>query len=344
MIQFQILYRGLLFVLACTLTCKTYAHRAPEEMAEAAAHLLAALTPEQKAKCSFAIQDEERLNWHFIPCPRKGLPLKELTSAQRPLVQALLASGLSQRGYMKAATIMSLEEILKELEQGNGPERDPGLYYLSLFGTPGARDFWGWRVEGHHLSLNFAIGGGETIAVTPSFLGSNPGEVRNGPRQGLRVLGAEEDLARQLVKALDESQRQTAIYTNRAPADIITAADRKARMLAPMGLSATAMTGAQRDLLWSLIREYVYRYRAEIADRDLEKIHGAGLETISFAWAGGVEPGQGHYYRVQGPSFLLEYDNTQNNANHVHSVWRDLKSDFGEDLLGKHYDQDHRKK
>jgi Protein of unknown function (DUF3500) len=340
--QFAIIRQIAALLSLSALSANLYAHSPAEEMAEAASHLLAALSPEQKAKCTFDLTSEERVNWHFIPRPRKGLPFKEMTPAQRNLAHGLLATGLSQRGYLKATTIMSLEDILKEMEQGKGPVRDPELYYVSIFGTPGAQDVWGWRVEGHHLSLNFTIGGGDNISVTPSFLGSNPGEVRTGPRQGLRVLAAEEDLARQLVRSMDEEQRRIAIYTNTAPSDIITGADRKARVLSPTGLSAAKMTTAQTDLLWSLIKEYVYRCRPELADLDLKKIQQAGLEKIWFAWAGSIEPRQGHYYRLQGPTFLMEYDNTQNNANHIHAVWRDLENDFGDDLLRTHYDQDHR--
>lgn len=318
------------------------AHTPAEEMAEAASRFLAALTPEQKAKCTFELKDDERLNWHFIPRERKGIAFGELDSAQRNLAHGLLASGLSQRGYLKATTIISLEEILKSVEQGRGPVRDAERYFVSIFGTPHAEKAWGWRVEGHHLSLNFTVAGGANIAVTPSFLGSNPAEVRSGPRKGLRTLAAEEDLARQLVQALDEEQRRVAVYTNTAPADIITGADRKARLLSPTGLSAAKLTREQSEVLWALIKEYVYRHRHEVADEDLKKIQAAGLDKLSFAWAGGLEKGQPHYYRIQGPTFLMEYDNTQNGANHIHAVWRDLESDFGEDLLRKHYDADHR--
>jgi hypothetical protein len=333
-------YLSVLLLLGA-LTSRLGAHSPAEEMAEAASHFLAALSPEQKNMCAFALTDAERQNWHFVPRPRKGLPFKEMTPAQRLLGQGLLATGLSQRGYMKASTIMSLEDVLKELEQGRGPIRDPELYYLSIFGTPDANDFWGWRVEGHHLSLNFTVGGGEHVSVTPSFFGSNPAEVRTGPRQGLRVLAAEEDLGRELFRSLDEGQRKVALYTNTAPSEIITGADRKARLLSPTGLSASSLNESQQDLLWRLIREYVYRYRPELADQDLKKIQSVGLAKTWFAWAGGVELGQGHYYRLQGPSFVMEFDNTQNNANHIHTVWRDLENDFGEDLLRAHYDRDH---
>ena len=307
------------------------------EMAEAANNFLAALTPEQKGKAVFDFKDDQRFDWHFVPKPRKGLSLQEMTSPQRLLAHALLSSGLSQRGYMKAATIMSLEQILYDLED-KAPHRNADLYFVTVFGQPGKAS-WGWRVEGHHLSLNFSLDGDRVLSVTPSFFGANPAEIQSGPRKGLRVLGGEEDLARQLVKSLSADQRKLAIISTDAPRDIITGADRKARVLEPLGIATAALTPPQRELLFALLREYVFRCRAEIADADLKAIKEAGEQKIHFAWAGGLEPGQGHYYRLQGPTFLMEYDNTQNNANHIHSVWRDRQNDFGEDLLRKHYEQ-----
>src|SRR5262245_61275546 len=229
------------------------AHTPAEEMADAATHFLAALSPEQRAKATFDLKDDERLNWHFIPKTRKGLPLKEMAPAQRHLGCALLSTALSQRGYMKASTIMSLEQILADIEQGKGPVRDPELYFVSIFGKPGAKETWAWRWEGHHLALNFSIVDGDKISMTPSFMGSNPGEVRTGPRAGLRVLEREESLARKLVLSLDEKQQQAAIYTNKAPADIITGAERKARLLTPSGLAMSRMTQEQQGLLMDLV-------------------------------------------------------------------------------------------
>jgi hypothetical protein len=336
-----LLLAAILLLRASTFTAR--AHGPAEEMAEAANNFLAALSPEQKSKAVFAFKEDERMNWHFIPKARKGLPIGEMTTAQRPLAHALLNSGLSQRGYMKATTIMSLEQILLELEKGKGPTRDPQLYYVTIFGQPSEKEPWAWRVEGHHLSLNFTVGPNDRIAVTPSFLGSNPGEVREGPRKGLRVLAREEDIARKLVKSLTEEQAKRAIYTNTAPNDIITAADRQAHLLVPQGISMSQMDKSQREVFWELIREYVQRYRTEVAEKDLKKIESAGPEKIYFAWAGGTEKGDPHYYRIQGPTFLMEYDNTQNKANHIHAVWRDLENDFGDDLLRQHYEQSHRK-
>src|SRR5881296_1100184 len=205
-----------------------------EDMAAAANHFLATLTAEQAAKASYPLEDKERFNWHFIPRERKGLPFKEMAPEQKHLAHALLSTALSHRGYLKASTIMSLEQVLRDLEQGKGPARDPELYFVTVFGKPDSKGTWGWRLEGHHLSLNFMLAEGKEISVTPSFLGSNPGEVREGPRKGLRVLAAEEDLARRLVSSLNDDQRKVAIYTNTAPREIITGNDRKARPLTPM--------------------------------------------------------------------------------------------------------------
>ena len=338
--------KTLRFFLALTLfafltTVWSQADTPAEAMAESANNFLVSLTPEQKAKAVFELKADERFNWHFIPRNREGLPLKEMTTAQRHLAYALLNSALSQRGFMKATTIMSLEEILREMEKDGSQVRDPERYFVTIFGTPESKGTWAWRVEGHHLSLNFTVVEGKAVSVTPSFLGSNPGEVREGPRKGLRVLAAEEDLARQLVRSLKEEQRKIAVVTETAPKEIITGADRKAKSLMPMGLSATKMNSDQREILWRLVKEYVTRCRSELAELDLKKIEQAGKDKLHFAWAGSVEPREGHYYRVQGPTFLLEYDNTQNNANHIHAVWRDLENDFGEDLLRKHYEQHH---
>ena len=333
-------FGAIILAVSCLFNFSARAHLAGEEMADAANHFLDALTPEQKIKAVFDLKDAERYDWNFVPLIRKGLTFKEMTPGQHLLGQALLSSALSQRGYMKAVTIMSLDDILKEMEHGTGPVRDPELYYVSIFGKPDANGTWAWRVEGHHLSLNFVIVGGTNITVTPSFFGSNPAEVRTGPRTGLSVLGSEENLGRQLVKSLNDEQKKIAIYTNTAPREIITGNQRKANFLVPTGLAASKMDKAQQALLQQIIEEYVRRYRPELADADLQKIEKGGWEKISFAWAGGVEPGQGHYYRVQGPTFLMEFDNTQNDANHIHTVWRDLENDFGEDLLRAHYDQE----
>jgi len=329
------------FLLSLPLTTGNAVALPPsQEMADAAKNFLAALTQEQKDKALYTFENDERFDWHFIPKPRKGLPFREMTSPQRLLAHALLGSGLSQRGYQKATTIMSLEQILYEVEN-KSPTRDADLYYVTIFGQPGKAP-WGWRVEGHHLSVNFVVGNDQVLSTTPLFLGANPAQILSGPRKGLRVLGGEEDLGRQLVKSLDEQQLKQALIATNAPRDIITGADRKAKALEPFGIAASNLKPAQRDLLISLLKEYVFRCRAELAEADLKAIREAGEQNIHFAWAGGLEPGQGHYYRIQGSTFLMEYDNTQDKANHIHSVWRDLQNDFGEDVLKKHYENEHR--
>lgn len=312
--------------------------RAAHEMAHAAQNLWASLSDAQKGKAGYEFKSDQRYDWHFIPRARKGLPWKEMSPAQQHLAHGLLASGLSNRGYLQAQTIMSLEEILKEMEQGKGPVRDPELYYFTIFGTPGGKDPWGWRVEGHHLALNFTVVGEKGAVAGPTFLGSNPAEVRQGPRKGLRVLGHEEDLARRLVKSLSDDQKKKAIYASEAPKDIISFVVRKAEPLKPEGILYSDLNAEQKQMLTDLIAFYAERLRPELSSQDLAKVMKSGVDKVAFAWAGGLDMGQPHYYRVQGPTFLLEYDNTQNNANHVHSVWRDFQGDFGEDLLKKHYE------
>ena len=323
------------------LLASLHAHEATAEMAAAANNFLSALTAEQKAQAMFDFAGEERTNWHFIPRERKGLQMKEMTQEQRLLAQALLASGLSNRGYAKAVSIMSLEAVLAEMEKGKvgGAVRDPERYFVSVFGTPGGAEPWGWRVEGHHLSLNFTTAGDAAPSMTPSFFGTNPGEVRTGPRTGTRVLAVEEELGRTLVKALTEEQRKEAVILAEAPKEILDVPGRNDST--PQGLAQGKMTPEQSAMLVKLIKEYLFRCRPDVAAEDWAKVEKAGLGKLYFAWAGGFDRGQPHYYRVQGGHFVLEYDNTQNEANHVHSVWRDFDHDFGADLLGEHYKAAH---
>lgn len=312
-------------------------------MSAAADAFISSLSTDQRSKAAFAFEDEQRFDWHFIPRARKGIPFKELDSAQRLLGSALMSAGLGQRGLIRAATIMSLDAILKELEKGsNGPVRDPDLYFLSIFGDARSSKPWGWRVEGHHVALNFTLAEGKTIATTPAFFGANPAEVLQGARKGLRALAPEEDLARLLIKSLDDKQRAQAVVAQAAPADILSANLRKAEPLKPAGLQTSKLGQKQQDTLMTLLSEYASRHAPDIAAVRMDRVRAAGLGNIFFAWAGGFEKGQAHYYRIQGPSFLVEYDNIQNNANHIHTVWRDFNSDFGADLLALHYKQDHR--
>jgi hypothetical protein len=310
-------------------------HHSAAGMAEAAKNFLDSLTPEQRAKATFAFGDEQRFDWHFIPRERKGIPFKELNEKERKLAHDFLKTGLSQRGYLKATTIISLELVLRALERSE--HRDPELYFFSVFGTPSAKEPWGWRVEGHHLSLNFTVVKGTMVATTPSFFGANPAEVQEGPRKGVRALKGEEEIARELLLSLDEKQRAQALFEKTAPRDIVTGHAAKVDPLAPAGIGAGQLNPRQTELLKKLLDEYASNMPTDLASERLEKLQRAGFEKIHFAWAGSSERFQPHYYRIQGPTFLVEYDNTQNSANHIHSVWRDFDGDFGRDLLREHY-------
>ena len=315
------------------------AQRGSNGMVTAATRFLDALTPEQRKQAVFAIESQERLRWNFIPdetFPRNGLPLKAMTEPQRKLAHEMLKTGLSDRGYLTYTAIIQLENILRVIEAGGKIARDPDAYRFSVFGEPSAGGTWGWRVEGHHVSLHFTMMKGRVVASTPSFAGSNPAEVRDGAQKGQRTLAVLEDTARTLVTAFDEKQRQVGIINATAPNEIVTANTLDINPLSPAGLSASAMTAAQRDLLMKVIDAYAGLMATEIAADRLAKIKAAGIEKIGFAWAGPIERGQRHYYRVQGPTFLIEFDNSQGMGNHVHSVWRDFQGDFGRDVLGEH--------
>jgi hypothetical protein len=311
-------------------------------MSEAAKAFLDSLAEGPRAKALHSFDDQERMNWFYTPVARKGLALKEMTSTQRTLAFALLSAGLSQRGYIKALTIISLEEILHVLEGGEGPVRDPDLYFFTIFGEPAEAGTWGWRMEGHHVSQNFTIVNGRVVCA-PSFFGANPALVREGTRRGLRTLAQEEDLARALIHSMDPGQRQAAVVQKTAYADILTSNSRRAALDGePSGLKATRMKGYQHEMLGGLLDEYMSNMPQQIADVRHERVVEAG-DDIYFAWAGGLEAGEPHYYRIQSSTFLVEYDDTQNDANHIHSVWRDFDGDFGRDLLKEHYQSSHAK-
>jgi len=324
------------------LTSAYYRTESAPVMSEAAKAFLATLTPEQSAQAKFAFDADERFNWHFIPKERKGLPLKDMTPSQKHMAHGLLNAGLSQRGYLKATSIMSLEDILRAMEKDSGARRNPEGYFFSVFGEPSEQGAWGYRVEGHHLALNFTIVNGKVVG-SPNFYGTNPAEVREGPRKGLRVLHAEEDKARELLMALTPEQKKVAILTKDAYKDIITMASRKASLDGqPTGLSVSKMNAKQRALLQAVVEEYANNMPEQVAQARMEQWKKAG-NNMHFVWTGVEERGGPHYYRIHAPEFLIEYDNTQNNANHVHSVWRDFKGDFGLDLLGSHYQESHKK-
>ena len=318
--------------------------RATAETTTAATQFLASLTPEQREKANLKFEDANRFDWHYVPRPgqRKGLPLKEMTPAQRQAAQKLLASALSAKGIKQTGQIMNdLELVLR----GDGPNpamnRDPEMYYFTVFGTPGDKKAWGWRVEGHHLSQNFTIANGTFSSWTPDFYGANPAEVMQGSRKGLRVLAAEEDKAFALLRALDAQQKQIAVLQDKVPNDMITTNARRVNPLSPDGLPAAKMTPASRRCcaIWSTNTRRAWSTTSP-AER-MRRINAAGFDKVTFAWIGADALHEPHYYRVQGPTFLIEFDNVQTSANHIHSVWRDFNGDFGDDVLKTHYQSAH---
>lgn len=363
-------------------------------MAEAAAAFVASLDDGQRAAAAWPFpSDDERRRWYYTPTDHGGLPLAAMRPGQQRLAFALVASGLSRPGYVAAATIVGLENVLDHVEGwrttwGRERGRDPGLYYLRVFGEPHAEGTWSWRFGGHHVSVNHLVVAGEVRASTPCFLGADPASSPLLGPHPLRPLAGVEDLGRELVRSLDEAQRARAVLSGVAPVDLVganrsrvgegdvplplgevwrgrfdgelaelvgTMQERMERAAglrpehvealrltdAPKGLPAAALRPDQQEVLRALLDAYVRRVPDELADAEAEKYAGARIEALSFAWAGSLEPGEGHYYRVQGPRLLVEYDNTQRGANHVHSVWRDPDGDFGEDVLALHRQAHH---
>ncbi len=299
---------------------------------------LESLTEEQKEKAQLAFEDDLRSNWHYLPVgmyERNGISIKELSDSQDALAFDLLSTCLSEEGFSKAEEIIDLETVLQVLEPDNNG-RDPEQYHVAIYGTPDDEGTWGWSFQGHHLSLHYTIVDGELIA-TPQFMGANPAEVRlDGPKKGLRVLAAEEDLGMDLVNALPDDQRKKAIFLEESPNDIYTTNKASVTPLEDLGLSYGEMSTAHKKMVDAIIEEFIDAMPDEVGKRRRAELRDAGYLNIKFAWAGSTEMGAGHYYRLQGPTFLIEVDNTQNDANHIHCVWRDFNGDFGRDLIAEH--------
>jgi Protein of unknown function (DUF3500) len=313
---------------------------AARAMTEAANAFLGDLNAEQRSKATFKFEEDSRFEFRFTPRARTGLPIKEMSEPQRAKAHALVKTGLSMRGYTTATTIMDLENVLRAIEPPRtGPNaivRDPELYFVSIYGTPG-KSPWGWKFEGHHVAFNFTVIDDKPVVFAPNFFGANPAVVRDGPKQGTRALRDEEDAGRALLQAFDEKQRAKVIFDVTAPREMITAENREAKPLEPTGISYKEMTPAQRRLFEKVLDVYLGRVAPELAKARLEALQKAGMDSLTFGWAGVMEVGGPHYYRIHGPTFLVEYDNTQNNNNHIHAVWRDFNGDFGRDLLREHY-------
>ncbi len=315
------------------------ARRDIEGMSEAAAAFLRSLDEDQVAAATFELEVDERTRFHFIPIEmfeRRGVMIADMSPLQRERAHALLEAGLSQRGHMTTMQIMELEDVLLALEGGQRFARDRDEYLFSIFGSPSPDGDWAWRFEGHHVSLHVTVVGGRIAVMTPAFLGANPAEVRDGPQAGRRVLGDREDAGRTLVRSLDAAQRDLAILQADAPRDILTGADVDVQRFDAEGVVAADLRPEQRRLLFDLIDVYLSLMAEDMAEHRRSRLLADDPDAIRFAWAGSIEPGEPHYYRVQGPTFLIEYDNTQNGANHIHSVWREFEGDFGRDLLREH--------
>lgn len=309
---------------------------------------LSGLDADQRAFASFGFDDPERFVWAYTPDPpRRGLSLGDMRPVQRTAALAIVEASLSQRAAVEVRAIIDLEPILGALEaaagRGDTERRDPGRYWFAVFGDPTGPAPWSWRVGGHHVTIHIAVAEGRIIGATPSFLGANPVVVPSGPAAGRRTLAAEEALARSLLATLTPDDRRVAVVDAVAPLDILTAnASRVGAHRVPTGLRHDRMAPAARAALEILVRHYLGRGRDEIEAAAWASVVEDGVGELSFAWAGPDEPGRGHYYAVQGPRLLIEYDNTQDGANHIHSVWRDPTNDWGEDVLAAHYRAAHR--
>jgi hypothetical protein len=367
-------------------------------MAEAAAALIDGLDAEQRAIGVWdwpgsKAADAERVRWYYTPTDHGGLTLHQQRPGQQRAAMRLLATGLSEAGYVSAAMIMGLENVLDRTEGfvatfDRERGRDPGMYYLRIFGDPTGTGPWSWRFGGHHVSVNHLVVDGEAAAGSPCFLGADPMVSPLLGGRELRPLGGIEDTGRELLHALDAEQRDRAVLTHTAPADIIAAnrihprpgdrliplpdiwrghfeqgledrlwamhdgleaqlgvteGDRAATELTatPRGRPAAEMTGSQRALLREVLETYLGRMPPGMVERERARFDGDALDAVAFAWAGGAQRGEPHYYRLQGPRLLAEWDHTQRGVNHAHSVWRDPGHDFGLDLLGEHLTEFH---
>lgn len=303
------------------------------KMIDAAKELLAALTPEQKAKTAFAFDDPVRVRWHYYPVtpwPRQGATIKEMDAKQRELFKKLLRSGTSERGYATVLEVMALDGILRDIENTPWAKkfRDSELYHVCVFGTPGATGKWGWRIEGHHLNLNYVIADGQIVSSTPSVFGANPAVVLSGPYQGLRALGKDEDMARRLFTELEPTSRKKATLAEQGPFDVLSEVKPRPKPLPLEGVPFASLDPAQQKELLDVITQYAGKHPPDVEQRMLEEVTAGGLDKTHFGWAGSAYPGEPFYFRVHNPNFIIEFCNTQAQGNHIHAVWRSYKSDF----------------
>ena len=312
-----------------------------DAMTQPALQVLASCSAAQRRQAVYPFEARERRDWHYIPRRRPGLPLGDMTPTQHELLWTLLRAGLSEQGVQKTRDVIATEAILGALS-GSPGARDPGNYAIVFFGVPASGRPWGWRFEGHHLSLSCTVVPGQGVAVTPAFLGANPATVPpHHPQAGFQALGTEEAAGFRLLQSLSDTQKATVMIASRSLGDILSGPGRETSLQQRAGLAFGAMTATQRQLALALIDAYVRNVRHDVAQAELDSLTAAGIETLHFAWAGSHTPGQPHYYRVHGPTLVIEYDNTQNGANHVHSIWHNPPKSFGQDLLQAHYNAAH---
>ena len=344
--------KNLLFIVLFVIDFGIFAQKnSNKEALIAAQSFLKILDNEKLSKAFLPYETEERRNWFFVPIERKGLPLMEMNEAQRDAALKLIKASTSESAGKTALSIMQLEVILKQIEKlpVENNRRHPGKFYFSVFGTPDAQKLWGWRIEGHHISLNFSSENGKIISGTPLFFGSNPAIIPEGyPEAGKQLIKQEEKLGLDLLHSFTDEQLKKVIISDKSPTEILSS--NSAHVLRSdslkIGISFTEMNKIQQQKLVGLISFYVERYPFGFANEFMQKIKKAGLDKLVFTWMGAKEAkigNRGHYYRIQNPVLFIEYDNTQNNANHVHTVIRDLTNDFGEDMLRKHYAEEHKK-
>ena len=310
-----------------------------DRMNEAGKKFLNGLSSDQKDKACFEYLDGERIFWYYPPMNRHGLALRDMDGSQRELAFDLMSTGLTETSYQQARKIIDLETVLGPLEKERGVisfKRDPELYYFTIFGDPGGDGPWSWRTEGHHVSLHFSVWKDEVVSMTPFFFGANPAEVPSGPQSGLRILSDREDIAFDLLKSLDNGQQKRAIIYDDAPWDILTYNSSKVSLPREEGLPISKMDGTQKGIVKNLISEYINQVPSELADKKMSELNQYGIENAHFAWGGGKSAGEEHYYRLHGGNFVVEFDNRQNGANHIHSVWRDVSNDFAEDIMREH--------
>ena len=315
-------------------------HASATGMTKAAKRFVESLSGDQRDKTIYEYMDGERIFWYYPPVNRHGIPLRDMDDDQRQLAYSLMETGLTDRSFDQAKLIIEHESVLGPLEKEAGVRsfvRDPDLYYWTVFGDPGSdKEPWGWRVEGHHVSLNFSLWGDKFISMTPFFFGSNPAEVRKGPKKGLRILDQREDLGYELMNNLDKGQTSKATIYREAPYDILTYNASRVSLPPEEGLPASKMNDTQKDILRNLVNVYVNQVRTDMAQEKLQRLEEEGFDGLHWAWGGTLEQGKEHYYRIHGGNFVVEFDNRQNGANHIHSVWRDVENDFANDVLREH--------